>query len=152
MTRWPRLSHFRGGLLASPTEQFQLGSLISHVSTRADILMCICWATGPSLNWFGKTLEGKRRGWKETQQEISRPTCPVQINECLRPKVIMEASATVLLQLDLLDPHCLGDQLTRLFLHTDAVCQAPIYCDWEPLLGNLVACLHTNTDYRVTVL
>lgn len=59
----------------------------------------------------------------------------------------MKALATVLLQLDLLDPHCLVDHLIRLLPHTDAVRQAALHSDREPLLGNLVACLHTN---RVT--
>lgn len=69
----------------------------------------------------------------------STPTSPIQINERLRPQVIVEAFATVLLQLDLLDPHRLGD-LTLLLPHTDAVCQVPIHSDREPLLGDLVAC------------
>lgn len=77
-------------------------------------------------------------------------TRSVQVNECLSPLVIMEAFATVLLQLDLLDPHCLVDQLTPLLPHTDAVGQAPIHSDREPLLGNLVACLQTNMGYTVT--
>lgn len=62
----------------------------------------------------------------------------------------MEAFAAVLLQLDLPDPHRLVDHLTPLRAHTDAVGQAPVHRDREPLLGDLVACLHTNTQYVVT--
>lgn len=62
----------------------------------------------------------------------------------------MEGLATVLFQLDLLNPHCLADHLTLLLPRTDAVRQAPIHGDREPLLGNLVACLHTNMGYQVT--
>lgn len=74
----------------------------------------------------------------------------VQVNERLRPQVIVEAFAAVLLQLDLLDPHCLVDHLTPLLPRVDAVRQAPIHRDREPLLGNLVACLHTNMARTVT--
>lgn len=52
----------------------------------------------------------EQRGLEEAGQ--TQPTGSVQINECLRPQVVMEAFATVLLQLDLLDPHCLGGHLT----------------------------------------
>lgn len=64
----------------------------------------------------------------------------------------MEAFAAVLLQLDLLDPHCLVDHLAPLLPHTDAVGQAPIHSDREPVLGNLVARLHTHMGYTVTSL
>lgn len=56
-----------------------------------------------------KTPEQRR--WKGGQ---TQPTGSIQINESLRPQVIMEAFATVLLQLDLLDPHRLGGHLTLL--------------------------------------
>lgn len=62
----------------------------------------------------------------------------------------MEAFATVLLQLDLFDPHCLGGHLTPFLPHVDTVRQVPIGSNWEPLLGDLVACLLTNKRGLVT--
>ena len=82
-------------------------------------------------------MAGKKRS-------IPKPTCPVQVNERLGPQVVVQAFATVLLQLDLLHPHGPGDHLTWLPPHIDDVCQAPVHSDRQPLLGNLVARLQAN--------
>lgn len=101
----------------------------------------------PQLVW--ENSRGEQRG-QEGRGKISKPTCPVQVNERLGPQVIVEAFAAVLLQLDLLDPHCPGDHLRRLLPHTDAVRQAPVHGDRQPLLGDLVAGLDPNRSHRVT--
>ena len=93
--------------------------------------------------WENSGGEGK---WQEGKWELSKPTRSVQINERLGPQVVMEAFAAVLFQLDLLDPHCPGDHLTPPLPHTDAVRQAPVHGDRQPLLGNLVAGLHANVS------
>lgn len=124
------------------------GSRISCASANTDTLTSIHQAPGPASSIGLGTWRGSEDAGRKVQK-ISKPTCPVQVNECLRPKVIVEAFATVLLQLDLLDPHCPVGHLTPFGPHTDAVGQAPIHSNWEPLLGNLVACLHTNMRYIV---
>lgn len=56
----------------------------------------------------------------------------------------MEAFATVLLQLDLFDPHCLGGHLTLFLPYVDAIRQVSIGSYREPLLGDLVTRLLTS--------
>lgn len=68
-------------------------------------------------------------------------TCPVEVDECLIAQLVMEALATVLLQLDLFDVDALGHHLVPLGAPQVAVCQYAIHCNGQSLLGNLVACL-----------
>lgn len=112
---------------------------------------CVCF-----LNWFENSLEGKRSaqdpGAERELEEVgqTQPTGSIQINERLGPQVIMEALATVLLQLDLLDPHRLGGHLTPFLPCVGIVCQVPLGSNREPLLGDLVARLLTNQHGLVT--
>lgn len=62
----------------------------------------------------------------------------------------MEAFATVLLHLDLFDPHCLGGHLTLFLPYVDVVRQVSIGSNRESLLGDLVTRLLTSVHGLVT--
>lgn len=62
----------------------------------------------------------------------------------------MEAFATVLFQLDLFDPRCLGGHLTLFLPYVDAVRQVSVGSNWESLLGDLVTRLLTSIHGLVT--
>lgn len=54
-------------------------------------------------------------------EKQSMLTSPIQVNECLAPCVIMETLSTVLLQLDLFNPHGFGHHLAHFVVYTDTV-------------------------------
>lgn len=54
-------------------------------------------------------------------EKQSKPTSPVQVNESLAPCVIMETLSTVLLQLNLFNPHSFGHHLAHFVVYAETV-------------------------------
>lgn len=58
---------------------------------------------------------------EEKNRKIIQPTSPIQVHKGLAPCVIMETFSTVLLQLNLFNPHSFGHHLAHLVVYAETV-------------------------------